>query len=97
MRGYKGASCWGFPRGKIMKGESDLACAVREVLEETGFDLEGKLDERDHIELVLEGKRNKLYIAAGLDPKSAKFAPQCKGVRFCAQPRAVVLLGSRGA
>lgn len=31
VRGYKGASCWGFPRGKIMKDESDADCAVREV------------------------------------------------------------------
>ena len=80
VRGYKGASCWGFPRGKIMRDESDADCAVREVLEETGYDLEGLLNEKDHIELVLEGKRNRLYIAAGLDPESAKFAPKCKGV-----------------
>ncbi|KAI8473512.1 MAG: hypothetical protein J3K34DRAFT_410962 [Monoraphidium minutum] len=81
VRGFKGASCWGFPRGKIMKDESDADCAVREVLEETGYDLEGALSEEDCIELVLEGKRNKLYIVAGLDPKSAQFAPKCKGVR----------------
>jgi len=31
VRGFKGASCWGFPRGKIMKDESDADCAVREV------------------------------------------------------------------
>ncbi|GBF94062.1 mRNA-decapping enzyme subunit [Raphidocelis subcapitata] len=79
VRGFKGASCWGFPRGKIMKDESDADCAAREVMEETGYDLEGALHEEDFIELVLEGKRNKLYIVAGLDPKSAQFAPKCKG------------------
>jgi 8-oxo-dGTP pyrophosphatase MutT (NUDIX family) len=31
VRGFKGGACWGFPRGKIMKDESDADCAVREV------------------------------------------------------------------
>jgi 8-oxo-dGTP diphosphatase len=28
---------WSFPKGKVEDGESDIACAHREVLEETGF------------------------------------------------------------
>jgi len=28
-----------FPRGKINKDEKDLDCAIREVYEETGFDI----------------------------------------------------------
>ena len=28
---------WGFPKGKCLAGESDEACALREVFEETGF------------------------------------------------------------
>ncbi|KIZ01783.1 putative DCP2 decapping enzyme [Monoraphidium neglectum] len=59
VRGFKGASCWGFPRGKIMKDESDADCAVREVMEETGYDLEGLLNSDDFIELVLEGKSSR--------------------------------------
>jgi 8-oxo-dGTP pyrophosphatase MutT (NUDIX family) len=30
---------WTFPRGKINKGEPELTCALREVMEEVGFDL----------------------------------------------------------
>jgi len=29
---------WTFPKGKATRGESDLDCALREVLEETGFE-----------------------------------------------------------
>ena len=29
---------WGFPKGKCLAGESDEACALREVEEETGFE-----------------------------------------------------------
>ncbi|CAA7031498.1 unnamed protein product [Microthlaspi erraticum] len=38
VKGWKGSS-WSFPRGKKSKDEEDHACAVREVLEETGFDM----------------------------------------------------------
>lgn len=55
-------------------------CCGWQVLEETGYDIESLLNEADFIELNLEGKRNKLYIVAGLDPDSAQFAPKCKGV-----------------
>lgn len=79
VKGWKNTACWGFPRGKIHKNETDAQCAVREVLEETGYDIEDLVVEEDFIELTLDGKRNKLYIVAGLDPDSAQFAPKCKG------------------
>lgn len=31
VRGFKSASGWGFPRGKINQRETDVQCAVREV------------------------------------------------------------------
>lgn len=64
-----------------------LACA--QVLEETGYDIEPLVNENDFIELNLEGKRNKLYIVAGLDPDSAQFAPKCKGVSVAGGASAV--------
>lgn len=57
-----------------------VLCHVCQVLEETGYDIEDLVCEEDFIELNLDGKRNKLYIVAGLDPDSAQFAPKCKGV-----------------
>jgi len=38
-----GAKSWSFPRGKVNEGESGVACAVREVLEETGYDCRAAL------------------------------------------------------
>ncbi|KAK4046512.1 mRNA-decapping enzyme subunit 2 [Microbotryomycetes sp. JL221] len=38
VKGWQKGSTWSFPRGKINKNEPEAACAVREVLEETGYD-----------------------------------------------------------
>lgn len=79
VRGATTSSCWSFPRGKINTNESEADCAVREVLEETGYDIEDKLVHEDFIEVVTDGKRSKLYIIAGLDPATVQFAPATKG------------------
>ncbi|CAD5217150.1 unnamed protein product [Bursaphelenchus xylophilus] len=34
---------WGFPKGKVNEDESPEACAIREVLEETGYDITDKM------------------------------------------------------
>lgn len=39
VKGWKKGAKWSFPRGKINKDEPDLECAIREVYEETGYDL----------------------------------------------------------
>ncbi|GAA5870946.1 hypothetical protein JCM8547_000038 [Rhodosporidiobolus lusitaniae] len=39
VKGWNKGASWSFPRGKINKDEPEAMCAVREVLEETGFDL----------------------------------------------------------
>lgn len=39
VRGWKKGASWSFPRGKINKNEPDLDCAIREVYEETGYDV----------------------------------------------------------
>lgn len=38
-----GSRSWGFPRGKVNEGESGVACAAREVVEETGYDCRAAL------------------------------------------------------
>jgi mRNA-decapping enzyme subunit 2 len=39
VRGFKHNSSWSFPRGKINENELPKDCAIREVREETGFNI----------------------------------------------------------
>ncbi|EPY51894.1 mRNA decapping complex catalytic subunit Dcp2 [Schizosaccharomyces cryophilus OY26] len=62
VKGWKASSGWGFPKGKIDKDESDVDCAIREVYEETGFDLMGHINPNEYIEMTIRGQNVRLYI-----------------------------------
>uniref|UniRef100_A0A0D3B0Z3 mRNA decapping protein 2 Box A domain-containing protein n=2 Tax=Brassica oleracea var. oleracea TaxID=109376 RepID=A0A0D3B0Z3_BRAOL len=55
----------------------DYACAMREVLEETGFDISKLLKKEEYIEFTFRQQRVRLYIVAGVADDTA-FAPQTK-------------------
>lgn len=101
VKGYKAHATWGFPRGKIAKGESDAACAVREVLEETGLDISPHMKEDDFIELHLQEQRCKLFLIPGVSPAGARFAqeymeaPSVMQVKPLHSPSAHALAGLR--
>ncbi|CAH9077329.1 unnamed protein product [Cuscuta europaea] len=76
VKGWKGSS-WSFPRGKKSKDEEDYACAVREVLEETGFEVSKLLKKEEYIEMVFGQQRVRLYIIAGVKDDTV-FAPLTK-------------------
>ncbi|CAK9169602.1 unnamed protein product [Ilex paraguariensis] len=76
VKGWKGTS-WSFPRGKKNKDEEDHKCAVREVLEETGFDFSKLLNKEEYIEMIFGQQRVRLYIVAGVKDDTA-FAPLTK-------------------
>ncbi len=61
VQSYKGKS-WSFPRGKINRGENEVQCAVREVLEEVGFDVSGLIREKDFIRLQVDTRTIVLFI-----------------------------------
>ncbi|PIA35245.1 hypothetical protein AQUCO_03600128v1 [Aquilegia coerulea] len=77
VKGWKAGASWSFPRGKKAKDEEDHTCAIREVLEETGFDVSKKLKIDDHIEVTVGEQRVRLYIIAGVKEDTI-FAPQTK-------------------
>lgn len=52
VRGYKSNAGWGFPRGKVAKDEDDVSCAIREVKEETGFDIAPYIQANEFVEVV---------------------------------------------
>ncbi|GAB2276761.1 mRNA-decapping enzyme subunit 2 [Dionaea muscipula] len=76
VKGWKGTS-WSFPRGKKSKDEEDHACAIREVLEETGFDVSDLLSKDEYIEKIFGQQRVRLYIIAGV-AEDTVFAPLTK-------------------
>ncbi|CAN6479347.1 unnamed protein product [Victoria cruziana] len=77
VKGWKAGASWSFPRGKKNKDEEDHACASREVLEETGFDISKLLKLEDNIEVIIGQQRVRLYIIGGVK-EDTDFAPLTK-------------------
>ncbi|KXJ94499.1 Dcp2, box A domain-domain-containing protein [Microdochium bolleyi] len=82
VRGYKKGASWSFPRGKINKDEDDLDCAVREVIEETGFDLRlaGLVDRNTPVtpvEVTMKDQQVRLYVFRDV-PEDTAFAPKTR-------------------
>ncbi|CAF1076841.1 unnamed protein product [Adineta steineri] len=77
VRGFYNRESWGFPKGKVQENESPLKCAIREVLEEVGFDMKDRAFEDQYLERDLNGQLIRLYIVKQV-PLDTKFAPKTK-------------------
>ncbi|KKK15481.1 hypothetical protein ARAM_001344 [Aspergillus rambellii] len=82
VKGWKKGSNWSFPRGKINKDEKDLDCAIREVYEETGYDIrEAGLVKAENdvkfIEITMREQHMRLYVFRGV-PQDAYFEPRTR-------------------
>lgn len=83
VRGWKKGSSWSFPRGKINKDERDLDCAIREVYEETGYNLSasGLLpqneDDLKYIDIVMREQHMRLFVVRGV-PEDTYFETQTR-------------------
>ncbi|TPX61252.1 hypothetical protein SpCBS45565_g07310 [Spizellomyces sp. 'palustris'] len=77
VKGWKSSSGWGFPKGKINKDEPEAPCAIREVKEETGFDITPYLRVNEYVERTIKGQRIRLYILTGV-PEATTFIPQTR-------------------
>ena len=82
VKGWKKNANWSFPRGKINKDEKDLHCAIREVYEETGFDIKSAdlvPDEQNvtYIEVTMREQHMRLYIFRGV-PMDTDFEPRTR-------------------
>ncbi|KAL8832763.1 MAG: hypothetical protein Q9170_004761 [Blastenia crenularia] len=71
VKGWKKGANWSFPRGKINKDESDLACAIREVYEETGYDVEAaglvrQPEAMKYIDVAIQHQHIRLYVFRGV-------------------------------
>ncbi|KAL4973134.1 Dcp2, box A domain-containing protein [Aspergillus desertorum] len=82
VKGWKKGANWSFPRGKINKDEKDLDCAVREVYEETGYDVReaGLVPDDENvkfIEITMREQHMRLYVFRGV-PQDAYFEPRTR-------------------
>ncbi|TLD05602.1 uncharacterized protein PgNI_09817 [Pyricularia grisea] len=82
VKGWKKGANWSFPRGKINKDEDDLDCAIREVYEETGFDIRAaglvpKTDEVKYIEINMREQQLRLYVFRNI-PMDTHFEPRTR-------------------
>ncbi|KAG0342599.1 mRNA-decapping enzyme subunit 2 [Podila horticola] len=77
VKGWVAKSCWGFPKGKINQDEPDTLCAIREVWEETGFDISSRITDEDYVELTKNDQRIRLYIVKGV-PEDTVFETQTR-------------------
>ncbi|KIY30842.1 mRNA-decapping enzyme subunit 2 [Cryptococcus gattii E566] len=77
VRGWKSNAGWSFPRGKINLAESEEACAVREVEEETGFDLTGMVNPDDKIKTYISAQEVTMFIVPGID-EATEFETQTR-------------------
>ena len=82
VKGWKKGANWSFPRGKINWAEDDLTCAIREVYEETGYDVEaaGLVPEDrqvHHIEISMHDQQMRLYVFRNV-PMDSHFEPRTR-------------------
>lgn len=78
VQGFWLKASWGFPKGKVNHLETPEACAVREVLEETGFDITGMVDKTQYAEHHLNEQLSRLYFVPNV-PMDVEFKPKTRG------------------
>lgn len=82
VKGWKKGANWSFPRGKINKDEKDLDCAIREVYEETGYDIReaglvGEEKDMTPIDVTMREQHMRLYVFRGV-PMDTNFEPRTR-------------------
>jgi mRNA-decapping enzyme subunit 2 len=82
VKGWKKGANWSFPRGKINKDEDDLDCAIREVYEETGYDIKAAglvpdAEDVHYIEMTMRDQQMRLYVFRNI-PMDTHFEPRTR-------------------
>jgi mRNA-decapping enzyme subunit 2 len=76
---------WTFPRGKVNENEENIDCAIREVYEETGFDISSYID-RDELHMIESDDGNiKLFIVSDIPEDTyfeAKTRKEISDIKF---------------
>lgn len=84
VQGYWAKCSWGFPKGKVNKEEEAHHCAVREVLEETGFDISKLIKKELFLDNNIRDQQVRLYIVSGV-PRDIQFKPKTRNEIKCVE------------
>ncbi|KAH3781795.1 m7GpppN-mRNA hydrolase-like isoform X2 [Dreissena polymorpha] len=77
VQGFWAKASWGFPKGKVNESESPWECAIREVFEETGFDVASMIDKECFLENKMNDQHTRLFIIQNV-PLDTKFQPKTR-------------------
>lgn len=73
VRGWGQNARWGFPKGKLSKDETELEAAIREVLEETGFDMAPQVDgSTPYVDSMSGGRYSRIFMVTDV-PETTVF------------------------
>uniref|UniRef100_A0A182N270 m7GpppN-mRNA hydrolase n=1 Tax=Anopheles dirus TaxID=7168 RepID=A0A182N270_9DIPT len=84
VQSFWAKSSWGFPKGKINENEEPFKCAIREVYEETGYDIRNLIVKTEYIELIINYQFTRLYLVPGV-PLTTVFAPKTRNEIKCCE------------
>uniref|UniRef100_A0A1L8DFX5 m7GpppN-mRNA hydrolase n=1 Tax=Nyssomyia neivai TaxID=330878 RepID=A0A1L8DFX5_9DIPT len=82
VQSYWAKSSWGFPKGKVNENEDPVHCAVREVFEETGFDISHLIQANDFFESTFNDQFTRLYVVRNV-PRDTVFTPRTRNEIKC--------------
>ena len=77
VQGYSSGVSWGFPKGKLEEGEEDIDAAVREVYEETGFDIRVLIRRKHFLDASVRDSHVRMYVITGVAETTA-FEPKTR-------------------
>ena len=77
VQGYPSGTSWGFPKGKLEEGETDIDAAVREVYEEIGFDIRHLIEENQYLDASVKDSVARMYIIPGV-AENTVFEPKTR-------------------
>lgn len=82
----KGRNFWGFPKGHVEDGETELETALREVKEEVGLDVEINEEKRYVLNYIIRDEIDKTTVLYLAKPKSEEITMQeseIENVKWC--------------